>query len=124
MRYAFSQEWTEQARAIARELGFTHVSPERISCIVSQGSKSRRTIARIHGLPKALQIGAGIEPLYVIELMAEKFGRQSPEDKTKTLIHELMHIPHNFGGGFRNHRQYVTHHQVDEMYRRYVNLKK
>ena len=123
MRYEVSAEWTEKARAIARQLGFLHIPAERVHCILSRGSKTRRTIARIHGLPKAIQLGAGLQPVYVIELILEKFGRQSGEEQVKTIIHELMHIPHNFGGGFRNHRQHVNHQQVEETYRRYVQSK-
>ncbi len=124
MKYEFSAEWTEKARAVARDLGFGHVLAERVHCIRSAGSKTRRTIARIHGLPKALQVGTDLQPFYVIELIAEKFDRQAPEEKVKTIIHELMHIPHNFGGGFRHHKDYVTHRQVEEMYQRYAGLKK
>ena len=105
---------------MAQELGFAHIVSGRVYCILSQGSKTKRTIARIHGLPKALQVGAGLSPLYVIELVSEKFLRQSPEDRLRTLIHELMHVPHNFGGGFRHHKHYVSHRQVEEMYQQYV----
>ena len=47
----------------------------------------------------------------------------SSEDKTKTLIHELMHIPKSFGGGFIHHN-IVHERNVDRMYQHYCNLKK
>jgi predicted metallopeptidase len=40
----------------------------------------------------------------------------SPEDKEKTLIHELMHIPGGFSGGFRPHKGYVERKNVEAVY--------
>ena len=123
MRYFFSQDFTLKARELAKELGFNHIELDRISCIVSRGSKTRRTIARIHSLGKALQEGMQSQPCYVIELISEKFNSLPEEEKIKVLIHELMHIPHSFGGGFRHHKPYVTKIAVEEVYRNYVNNK-
>ena len=54
--------------------------------------------------------------------MSERFDNMSEIDKIKTLIHELMHIPKSFGGGFKYHN--VVHDRnVDIMYERYVSLK-
>ena len=117
MKYVHSPEWTEYARHVVDTLEFTHVQKDRISCFLSAGSKSRRTIARIHGLPKVVQMGLNQPPFYVIELIRERFDRQSEEEKTKTIIHELMHIPHSFAGGFRQHKPFVTHKKVEQMYR-------
>lgn len=121
MQYEFSSDWTTKAREIAEALGFSHIKSERIVCIKSRGTSTRRTIARIHGLPKILQISAQLKPLYTIELISERFDKLSDAEKTKTLIHELMHIPHNFGGGFRHHRPFVTHQKVEEVYAKYLN---
>ena len=55
---------------------------------------------------------------YVIELMSEKFDSQSHEDQVKTIIHELLHIPHNFGGGFRHHKPYVNKREVEAAYKK------
>jgi predicted metallopeptidase len=71
-------------------------------------------------MPKVIQIGMNHKPAYVIELISEKFDKQSEEEKVKTLIHELMHIPHSFNGGFRQHHPYVTHAKVDQNYRKWV----
>jgi predicted metallopeptidase len=60
---------------------------------------------------------------YLIELISEKFDRQSEEDKIKTLIHELMHIPKTFGGGFIHHNK-VNEKSVDILYREYLKRKK
>jgi predicted metallopeptidase len=56
------------------------------------------------------------KPHYIIEILSERFDRLSGEDQTKVLIHEILHIPHCFGGGFRAHKSYVTRAKVQKMY--------
>jgi predicted metallopeptidase len=53
---------------------------------------------------------------YAIEVISERFDKMPEEDQIKTLIHELMHIPKNFGGGFRQH-DFVQRKNVDILYR-------
>jgi predicted metallopeptidase len=60
----------------------------------------------------------GLEPSYIIEIIAERFDGLSPEDQERTLIHELLHIPHGFQGGFRHHKGYVNEDTVETLYRR------
>ena len=104
MRYAFEPEWTQKSRQIAQDLGYKWIIPERLSVVRSTGSKTRRTIARIHCIGKVMMLGMGqSKSYYVIELISEKFDRQPPRDQIETIIHELMHIPRTFGGGFRHH---------------------
>ncbi len=55
-------------------------------------------------------------PAYTIEVISEVYDRMSDEDKEKTLIHELMHIPGGFSGGFRPHKGYVERKMVDQVY--------
>lgn len=117
MRYSFSVPWTEKAREIAQLLGFEHICLERIACVESRGTKTRRVIARIHTLGKVMQLGTQQKPFYVIELITERFGRQSWEDKVKTIIHELLHIPKGFGGGFRHHRPHVNMATVEKAFK-------
>lgn len=113
MKYLYSDEWTAVAREVALQLKLSHVKPDRICCIKSQGTKTHRTIARIHGLGKVMQLGLKSEPFYAIELISEKFDKQPHEEKMKTIIHELLHIPEAFGGGFRGHKYYVNRQTVD-----------
>ena len=40
------------------------------------------------------------------------------EDKEKTLIHELLHIPGGFSGGFRPHKGYVERKIVNKLYKK------
>ncbi|MEK6821160.1 MAG: putative metallopeptidase, partial [archaeon] len=121
MQYVFSSEWTQQAHAIVQHLEMNHISPERVVCFKSQGSKSRRTIARIHTMSKIIQLGTQQPPFYAIELISEKFDRQSQEEQVKTIIHELLHIPHSFNGGFRGHKHYVNHRTVEGAYAKLKN---
>ena len=101
---------------IARKLAFNWIDLERVIAVRSHGSKSRRTLARCHALSRIMQESLGIRGHYVIEIISENFDKLSEEDKVKTLIHELMHIPGKMGGGFRHHRNHVTRKAVDRMY--------
>ena len=118
MHYSFSPEWTEKAREIAQELGFGHILPERIACVKSTGTKTRRVVARIHTLGKVMQLGLGEKPFYVIELISERFDMQSRDEQVKTIIHELLHVPHSFGGGFRHHSPYVNGKIVEAAFKK------
>lgn len=118
MRYSFSGHWTAKAKEIAQKLRLGFIDLERIAVVESKGSKARRVIARIHTLGKVMQLGMQQRPFYVIELITEQFNRQNEEEKTKTIIHELLHIPHGFGGGFRHHKGYVNAHTVEEAFQK------
>jgi predicted metallopeptidase len=60
------------------------------------------------------------KPHYVIEILSERFDQLSQEDQTKILIHEILHIPHSFGGGFRSHKPFVTRATVQRMYHEFM----
>lgn len=119
MKYKLDSEIQSIANDVIAKLNFSHIKTEKLLCLRSHGSKSKRTIARIHGLPKIMQIAMNIKAYYVIEIVSENFDKLSHEDKIKTIIHELMHIPKGFGGGFRNHKPYVTRKTVEEAYKIY-----
>jgi predicted metallopeptidase len=120
MFYETDYEIQDIAKDIITKLNFDHINTEKILCVRSHGSKSRRTIARIHGLPKIMQIAMNTKAFYVIEIISENFDKLSHEDKMKTLIHELMHIPRCFGGGFRGHRNFVTKKKVEDAFKNYM----
>lgn len=70
-----------------------------------------------------MQLALDHKPHYVIEVVSERFDRLSKDEQTKVLIHELMHIPHSFGGGFRAHRPHVTQKKVERMYEKFLRAK-
>jgi len=101
---------------------FPHIIMERVKCFRSYGSSSRGTIARCHALGKLMQKAIGIKAYYALEFIHERFDKQSKENQIKTIIHELMHIPQTFGGGFRHH-DHVTEKNVNLMYKTYISKK-
>ena len=109
---------------ITELLRFDHVDMARIYCVRSRGSDAKRTIARIHGLGKIWQDAMKLEPTYIIEVIHELFDYYPVEAQNKTLIHELMHIPQGFKGGFRHHKSHVTRDNVDTWYRRYLQRRR
>ncbi len=119
MEYLPDPALEERVAGIIKVLGMGHIDPGRVRILRSRGSRSRRTLARIHSLTRALQAGLNLRAHYVIEIISENFDPLSGEEKTKTIIHELMHIPAGFGGGFRSHRPYVTSKTVERMYDKY-----
>jgi predicted metallopeptidase len=119
VEYLSAPEIDREIARIVSLLGFDHLDPGRIRTVRSRGTQSRRTLARCHALPKALQTGLGIPAHYVIELLSENFDPLPESEKTKTLIHELLHIPATFGGGFRNH-DYVRANRVNRLYEKYL----
>ena len=60
---------------------------------------------------------------YLIEVISEKFDKLPDDEQLKVIIHELMHIPKSFGGGFIHHNK-VHDKSVDHIYNHYCNLKK
>lgn len=122
MKYEIDNESQKIINDIIIKLNLDHIHTDKILCLKSRGSKSKRTLARIHGLPKVMQIAFNTKAFYVIELISENFDKLDQKEKIRTLIHELMHIPKNFGGGFRQHRPYVTSKKVDNVFKEYMKL--
>ena len=122
IKYQIAEDLKEQINEIA-EMLFPHIRTKDVVCLRSFGSSSRGTIARCHALGKAMQIALGRKGFYLIEVISERFDKMSKEEQLKTLIHELMHIPKSFGGGFIFHNV-VNNKNVDLMYEKYISLKK
>jgi predicted metallopeptidase len=118
-------EKADDLQSITKEIAtllFPHIKMESVVCLRSFGSTSRGTIARCHALGKAMQIALSRKGFYLIEVIGERFDKMTEKDKLKTLIHELMHIPKSFGGGFIFHN-IVNEGNVNKMYERYICLK-
>tara|TARA_Y100000310_G_scaffold81236_1_gene77837 strand:- start:3501 stop:3902 length:402 start_codon:yes stop_codon:yes gene_type:complete len=122
IKYEKALDIQEIVNEIARGL-FRHVQIDSVVCLRSFGSSSRGTIARCYALGKAMQLALGRKGFYIIEVISERFDKMSEEGQIKTLIHELMHIPKSFGGGFKFHNV-VNNKNVHKEYQRYIDFKK
>ena len=122
MKYEFASDLQKIAEEISTSL-FPHIKIDRMRCFRSYGSSSRCTIARCHALGKLMQKTIGINAVYSLEFLSEKFDRLDYEEQLKVIIHELMHIPKTFGGGFKHHN-HVTEKNVNKFYMSFKNKKK
>ncbi len=102
---------------IIDKLNLTHVPKNRVYCYRSYGSKARNVVARVHSLPRIWQQALSEPAYYAIEVLSEQYDSLPYDEKEKTLIHELLHIPQAFGGGFRHHKNWVTRRRVEELHR-------
>ena len=121
IKYEIAEDVEKLARDIVYRLSdyFGHVNIDRVKFIRSIGSRSS-AIARIHGLPRIWRYVLNIEPMYIIEVISEKYDQLSTEEKVKIIIHELLHIPIKFSGGLRPHGKYVNYRIVNKLLRTYL----
>jgi predicted metallopeptidase len=117
IEYSDAPDVKRLANEITDSLDFFHVVPQFVFCVRSKGSASERTIARIHGFGRIWQETLNLPPSYVIEVISERYDRLTEEEKEKTIIHELLHVPRGFTGGFRPHRGYIDHEIVENLHR-------
>jgi predicted metallopeptidase len=121
MKYEEAPDLKERMNDVVKTLGMEHVDLERIECLRSFGSSTRRTLARIHALGKVMQKAMGAKAFYAIEFL-ERFDKLSKPDQDKVIIHELMHVPKTFGGGFRQH-DFVQEDNVAALHEKFMELK-
>ena len=121
MKYEEAPDLQRKANDIVMTL-FPHVKLGYFRCIRSYGSSSRGTIARCHALGKVMQKAMGVKAFYALEFLSEKFDKLDKEEQIKVIIHELMHIPKAFGGGFKHH-DFVTDRNVEKIYGEYKKRK-
>ena len=117
MRYEDAPDLQAKAEEISRML-FPHIKLERVKCFRSYGSSSRGTIARCHALGKIMQRTIGVKAYYALEFISERFDKMNEEERLKTIMHELMHIPKTFGGGFKHH-DFVCEKNINLYYKEY-----
>ncbi|KKU90865.1 MAG: Metallopeptidase-like protein [Microgenomates group bacterium GW2011_GWA1_48_10] len=110
---------------ILANLDLPHILGKNLIVYRSHGSTGR-AIARIWSLPRVWQQALNVSPHYIIEVISERFDRQSHQDQDRTLIHELMHIPKTFSGALvshRGHKHRIDRRSVEALYRQYVQNK-
>ncbi len=114
------------AKDIVDTLGWDYIDLSRVRFVRSFGSKTR-AVARIWGLSRIFQESFGWGPAYVVEVMAERFDKLSREEKERTVIHELMHIPMSFSGALVSHKHFgkwrVTDRRVYAVWKEYRQKK-
>ena len=108
------------ARKIISTLALTHIDQDRLYFYRSSGSKSRRVQARIHGMGKIWYDVLSIQPRYIIEVISEEYDKLARPEQEKVIIHELMHIPSKFSGGFVPHKGRINKRKVEKMYIDYI----
>lgn len=123
IKYIYAEDVKKRAEDIIKTLNLEYIDLENIAFIRSFNSSSKYTIARCHALGKAMQIGMKRRTsFYLIEVISEKFDKLTEEKKIKVIIHEIMHIPKTFGGGFIQHNK-VNEKNVNILYKKYFELK-
>ncbi|MAG39451.1 metallopeptidase [Candidatus Pacearchaeota archaeon] len=123
IKYHDAPDLRERAEEIVNIMGWPHLDFEHIGFLRSTGSAARRTIARCHALGKAMRIAMGRKKgFYLVEVISERFDKLPMEEQDKVIIHELMHIPKAFGGGFIHHNV-VNDRNVKKIYHEYLKKK-
>lgn len=125
LEWGDAREVKKQIDEILEVLKLPHINSSRIFCYRTYGSTSR-SFARIWSMPKIFQRALGIEPAYVIEVLAKYFDKLDEDNKKKVLIHELLHIPKNFSGSLLPHRGRGRHleSEVNRLFSEYKRVSK
>jgi predicted metallopeptidase len=118
--YEKATDVEETALRIIRALSLSHIDQTRLHFYRSKGSRSKRVQARIHGIAKIWYDALGLQPHYIIEVISEEYDRLAKPEKEKVVIHELMHIPSKFSGGFVPHKGRINRKTVEKMHRTFV----
>jgi predicted metallopeptidase len=111
------------ASSVIRALSLDYIDTGRLHFYRSTGSKARRVQARIHGMGRIWFDALGMKPHYIIEVISEEYDRLDETEREKVVIHELMHIPAGFSGGFVPHKGRINRRSVDKMHKEYSNRK-
>lgn len=122
MRYESAPDLKKRVTEIISLLRMSHIKMERVECLRSFGSSSKGTIARCHTLGKLMQRAMRTNSFYAIEFL-ERFDKLKKEEQDRIIIHELMHIPKTFGGGFRHH-DFVCNENINFLYEKFANAEK
>jgi len=122
MQLEFAPDIQERTNKIISTLELDYINSLRIIYIRSKGSQAR-AYARIWNLPQIWQKALDIRTYYIIEVLSENFDHLSEEQKTKILIHELIHIPKTFSGALRPHAYFdyrIDEKTVNKFYQKYL----
>ena len=110
MDWEHASDVANDLKEILKRINMPHVDLKRVIAFRSYGSSSRAR-ARIWSFPKIWQMALNKPAYYIIEVLSQHFDHLSKDDKTRVIIHELMHIPKNFSGALVPHRG--IHKRID-----------
>jgi predicted metallopeptidase len=108
------------AASVIRALSLDYIDSDRLYFYRSRGSKARRVQARIHGMGRIWFDALGMQPRYIIEVISEEYDQLDKVEREKVVIHELMHIPARFSGGFVPHKGRINRKSVEKMHKQYA----
>jgi predicted metallopeptidase len=123
MDIEYAPDVKKLANEIIPKLPFPYINVKRIVFMRSHKATSRAR-ARIWSFPHIWQMALKLPPYYVIEVLSHHFDHLSDDDKTRVIIHELMHIPKNFSGALVPHRglhKRINTHTVETLFTQYKN---
>ena len=124
MEFNRSKDIQLKLSQIQAKLHLPWIDTKRIVCFRSFGSKARAR-ARIWSFPRIWQLALNLPPHYCLEVIAEKFDSLKPDDQTRIIIHEMMHIPKNFSGALLPHRGrgkvVINARSVEQLFKLYQN---
>lgn len=122
VNFVLAPDIKKRLKEILAKIDLPHIKGNNLVAFRSYGSKAR-AYARIWSLPSIWQKALTVEPHYCIEVIAERFEPMSYDQQTKTLIHELLHIPKTFSGALLPHRGRgnvrVDGHTVNRYFKEY-----
>lgn len=120
LKFQPNQKLQQKVEQIIKRIPFNHIHPGRVKMVESMGSKSK-ALARIYSFPRIFQEILGLKPVYIIEVIRERFDRLAECDQDKVLIHELLHIPKTFSGALVPHNCFgkKIRDQVEVYYKQY-----
>jgi len=102
MKWELAPDLQKEVANLISTLNLSHIDPKRVIVFRSFGSKSR-AFARIWSFPRIWQKALNKKPHYCLEVLSERFEKLNSQQRRKTLIHELSHIPKNFSGSLLPH---------------------
>lgn len=102
MDFCLDKNIQKRLTQLVKKLELAHIKSANLYAFHSYGSRSRAR-ARIWSLPTIWQKALNLQPGYCIEVLSENFDKLSRDDQTRTLIHELLHIPKTFSGALLPH---------------------
>ena len=121
--YEKAPDVESMASSVIRALSLSYIDVKRLHYYRSRGSRARKVQARIHGMGRIWFDALGMQPHYIIEVISEEFDELDQTEKEKVVIHELMHIPARFSGGFVPHKGRINRRSVEKMHKEFRDWK-